>query len=451
MKCLLRAGLVLGFLCGVLPVAGAAAHERGGRDAGARARAQALVRQMTLDERISLVHGTGFITGNGFTGFTPAIPRLGIPAFYLADGPNGVGNGAHGVTAFPAAINNASSWDTRLLRRYGATLGAEQAGKGNDVALAPTMNILRVPGWGRSFETFSEDPELSGDIGAAEITGIQGQGVIADAKHFAANNQETDRLTVNAVVPERALREIYTRQFEKAVEDGGVRSLMCAYNQVNGDYACQNRHLLTDILKRGFGFDGFVVSDWFANHSTVQSANAGLDLEMPGGSTIFGQPAPVPESFGEALKTAVQNGQVPEARLNDMVRRILTARIAQGQLDRTATGSHDAVVTSEEHQDFAEQLSEQGTVLLKNAGGALPIDDRKTGSVAVIGAAAQAAPIYTGGGSATVVPSDTVTPLQGIRARAGGDVDVTYAQGTAGAAEPPVIDTATLAPASGTG
>jgi beta-glucosidase len=443
------AGVALALICSALPAAGAAAQPGGGGDPASRARA--LVGRMTLDEKISQVHGTGFITGNGYTGFTPAIPRLGIPAFYLADGPNGVGNGATGVTAFPAAINNASTWDTRLLRRYGATLGAEHAGKGNDVALAPTMNILRVPGWGRSFETFSEDPELSGDIGAAEIRGIQGQGVIADAKHFAANNQETDRLTVNAVVPERALREIYTRQFEKAVEDGRVWSLMCAYNQVNGDYACQNRHLLTDILKRGWAFDGFVVSDWFANHSTVQSANAGLDLEMPGGNTIFGQPAPVPESFGAALKAAVQNRQVPESRLNDMVRRILTARIAEGQLDRTTTGSHDAVVTSEEHQDFAEQLSEQGTVLLKNAGGALPIDDREDGSVAVIGAAAQAAPIYTGGGSATVVPSGTVTPLEGIRARAGDDVDVTYAQGTAGAAEPPVIDTATLTPASGSG
>src|SRR4051794_1351847 len=387
-------------VCGLMP-AGASAwhgdgHGGGGDPAGARA--QALVRQMTLDEKISQVHGTGFITGNGYTGFTPAIARLGIPPFYLADGPNGVGNGATGVTAFPAAINNASTWDTRLLGRYGATLGAEHAGKGNDVALAPTMNILRVPGWGRSFETFSEDPELSGDIGAAEIRGIQGQGVIADAKHFAANNQETDRLSVNAVVPERALREIYTRQFEKAVEDGGVRSLMCAYNQVNGDYACQNRHLLTDILKRGWDFDGFVVSDWFANHSTVQSANAGLDLEMPGGNTIFGQPAPVPESFGAALKAAVQNGQVPEARLDDMVSRILAARIAEGQLDRHASGSHTAVVTTRAHQDFAARLSAQGTVLLKNAGGALPIGDAHGGSVAVVGAAAQDAPIYTGGG-----------------------------------------------------
>jgi beta-glucosidase len=469
----LRAALTCALLCGSLPAAaeaGVSGHGQGhaygtGNTSGhghgygnghghaptPAERAQALVQQMTLDEEISLVHGTGFITGNGYTGFTPAIARLGIPAFYLADGPNGVGNGARGVTAFPAAINNAASWDTSLLNQYGQVLGAEHAGKGNDVALAPTMNIVRVPGWGRAFETFSEDPELAGDVGAAEIRGIQSQGVIADAKHFAANNQETDRQTVNAVVPERALREIYTAQFAKAVQDGGVLSVMCAYNQVNGAYACENPHLLTDILKRDLGFGGFVVSDWFANHSTVAAANAGLDLEMPGGNTIFGLPSPFPERFGADLKAAVQNGQVPKARLDDMVRRILAARIAEGQLDRTTTGSHDAVVTTPEHQQFATQLSEQGTVLLKDARGALPIDSQRVHSLAVIGAAAQNAPIYTGGGSATVNPSGTVTPLAGITARAGQNVNVTYAPGTAGTAEPPLIATARLTPASGTG
>src|SRR3954449_13016314 len=251
-----RGAVVLATICGagLAALAGpaAASVEPNAQDglASAQHRAQGLVAQMTLDEKIGMVHGSGFITGNGYTGFTPGIPRLGISPFYLADGPNGVGNGAHGVTAFPAAINGAATWDSALMTRYGAALGGEHAGKGNDVALAPTMNILRVPGWGRAFESYSEDPELAGEIGAAEIRGIQSQGVIADAKHYAVNNQETDRLTVNAVVPERALREIYTRQFEKAVDDGGVWSLMCAYNKVNGDYACQNRHLLTDILKR---------------------------------------------------------------------------------------------------------------------------------------------------------------------------------------------------------
>ena len=174
--------MLLALVTGGLPAV-AAAHDG---DPGRRA--AALVRQMTLDEKISLVHGTGFITGNGYTGFTPAIPRLGIPAFYLADGPNGVGNGAKGVTAFPAAINNAASWDTRLLRRYGTVLGAEHAGKGNDVALAPTMNILRVPGWGRAFETFSEEPELAGDVAAAEIRGIQSAG--RDRRRQALRGQQ---------------------------------------------------------------------------------------------------------------------------------------------------------------------------------------------------------------------------------------------------------------------
>src|SRR4051812_23799361 len=395
MRALVRAGVVL-----ALAAVPAQAAAQGGSPA---ARARTLVGQMTLDEKISQLHGTGFITGNGYTGFTPAIARLGIPAFYLADGPNGVGNGAKGVTAFPAAMSNASTWDTPLLRRYGTALGEEQGGKGNDVALAPTMNIVRVPGWGRAFETFSEDPELAGDLAAAEIRGIQSRGVIADAKHFAANNQETDRLTVNARVGERALREIYTAQFAKAVQDGGVRSVMCAYNQVNGAYACQNRHLLAGILKGDFGFGGFVVSDWFANHSSAPSANGGLDLEMPGGNTISGNPAPVPERFGEELKAAVQNGQVPLSRLNNMVRRILSARIAEGQFDRTSTGSHDAVVTSPAHQRFAAQLSEQGTVLLKNARGVLPI--KGVHSLAVIGAAGQSNPIYTGGGAPPGVPA----------------------------------------------
>src|SRR3954471_4893508 len=213
---MVRRGVVsatlLALVMGGLPAVAAAQDGDPGR------RAAALVRQMTLDEKISQLHGTGFITGNGYTGFTPAIARLGVPAFYLADGPNGVGNGAKGVTAFPAAMSNASTWDTPLLRRYGTALGEEQGGKGNDVALAPTMNIVRVPGWGRAFETFSEDPELAGDLAAAEIRGIQSRGVIADAKHFAVNNQETDRNTVDAVVGERALREIYTYQFEKAVK-----------------------------------------------------------------------------------------------------------------------------------------------------------------------------------------------------------------------------------------
>src|SRR4051812_20713481 len=431
-----RGAVVLATICGsgLAALAGPAAASVGpnAQDglAGAQRRAQGLVAQMTLDEKIGMVHGSGFITGNGYTGFTPGIPRLGISPFYLADGPNGVGNGAHGVTAFPAAINGAATWDSALMTRYGAALGGEHAGKGNDVALAPTMNILRVPGWGRAFESYSEDPELAGDIGAAEIRGIQSQGVIADAKHYAVNNQETDRDTVSAAVGEKALREIYARQFEKAVKEGGALSTMCAYNRVGGTYACENSHLLSDILKGDWGFRGFVVSDWWATHSTAPSANAGLDLEMPGGNGPIGGP----ERLGQALKDAVLAGQVPVSRLDDMVRRILTARIAAGQLDRASTGSHDAVVTSAAHQQFARELSEQGTVLLKNDRSALPLEAVR--ALAVIGADAQDAPIYTGGGAAHVIPSATTTPLDGIRARAGGKGKVAYANGTTRTAAP---------------
>ena len=419
--------------------------------AAAHQRAAALVAQMTLEEKVSQVHGTGFITGNGYTGFTPAVPRLGIPRFYLADGPNGVGNGAQGVTAFPAAISNASTWDSALLRRYGQVLGTEHLGKGNDVALAPTINILRVPGWGRSFETLSEDPVLTGELAAAEVQGLQSTGVIADVKHYAVNNQESDRDTVDARVDERTLREVYTRQFEQAITEGGALSAMCAYNRVNGAYACENEHLLTDVLKHDWRFQGFVVSDWFATHSTAPAANAGLDLEMPGGTgPLFPGGLDLPEYLGQRLEAAVEAGQVPVARLDDMVTRILTARIAVGELDRGDVESHDAVVTTDQHQAFARDLSAQGTVLLKNTGDVLPLR-AGTSSIAVVGAAAQDQAIYTGGGSASVVPSATTTPLDGIRARAGSDVTVTYAPGTSGTAPLPTVPGALLAPAQGGG
>src|SRR3954452_24122843 len=204
------------------------------RYAASTRRARDLVKQMTLDEKIQLVHGTGFVRNAGFAGHVAGIPRLGIPDLLLADGPNGVGNGATGVTAFPAAINASATWDTSLEHRYGVALGEEQAGKGNNVALAPTINILRVPEWGRSFETFSEDPFLTAAMATAEITGIQRRGVIADAKHFAANNQETDRAFNDMEVGERVLREIYLPAFEAAVTRAGVLSAMCAYNRVNG-------------------------------------------------------------------------------------------------------------------------------------------------------------------------------------------------------------------------
>ena len=430
----------------VLPASAAGTSNAQDRYRAARQRASLLVKRMTPEEKLQLVHGTGFVTNAGYAGHVTGIPRLGIPDLFLADGPNGVGNGAAGVTAFPAAINASASWDTRLERRYGEALGQEQAGKGNNVALAPTINIMRVPAWGRSFETFSEDPFLTAEMATAEITGVQSRGVIADAKHLAANNQETDRAFDDMEVGERPLREIYLPAFEAAVKRAGVLSAMCAYNRIRGPYACQNEQLMSQILKTGWGFRGFAVSDWAATHSSASSANAGLDLEMP-----YGPMPDYPQFFGAPLTADVQAGRVQMARLNDMVTRILTAMTAVGLLDHPRAGDGSKVVTTLAHRQLARQMSEQGTVLLKNRGGVLPLTRRKVSSLAVIGATAQSAPIYTGGGSASVVPSATTTPLDGIKARAG-SIKVTYAPGTAGTPALPDLPTNLLtAPGSGNG
>ena len=357
---------------------------------------------MTLEEKVQFAHGIGFVRNAGFAGRVAGIPRLGIPDLVLADGPNGVGNGATGVTAFPASISTAATWDTAAVRRYGDAIGREQAGKGNNVALAPTMNIVRVPQWGRAFESFSEDPRLTADLATAEIRGIQAQGVIADAKHFAANNQETDRAFNDMAVRERVLREIYLPAFESAVKRAGVLSAMCAYNRVNGRYACQNDTLMTRLLKREWGFRGFVVSDWAATHSSARSARAGLDLEMP-----FGPSPDYPQFFGPSLLADVQSRRVTEARLDDMVTRTLTAMIAVGILDRGVTGDQGQTVTTPAHQRLARTLSEEGSV----------------------------------------IPSRTTTPLDGIaaRARARG-IRVTYAPGTKGTPALPDIPSEQLAP-----
>ena len=393
-------------------------------------RAQRLLVQMTLDEKITMLHGDGFAFNAGYAGHVPANTQLGIPDLYLSDGPNGVGNGSTGVTAFPAAVNGAATWDTDLMRRYGSAYGDEQSAKGHNIALAPTINILRTPKWGRAAETFGEDPYLTGRIAAAETAGTQGRHVIATPKHFAANNQELFRSGIDVRVSERALREIYFPGFEAAVRDGGAGAVMCAYPRINGTYACENPGTL-GTLKTDLGFDGLVMSDWGATHSTVGSANAGLDLEMPGG-TLLG-----PEYFGTALKAAVLAGQVTMATIDDKVRRILTSMFRIGLFDHPPTGGKDTTASTPAHRDLARDLSAQGTVLLKNDRGVLPLNAR---SLAVIGDdAGQNAQIGMGG-SAAVNPTGTVsTPIDGITARAGAAVKVTYARGTLGTKPLPVL------------
>jgi beta-glucosidase len=410
------------------------------------ARAAALLAEMTLDEKIATVHGPGFQLNAGFAGTIPGNQRLGIPSLRLADGPNGVGNGATGVTAFPAAVLLAASWDPELAERYGQALAREQAGKGNQVALAPTVNIVRVPHWGRAFETLGEDPYLAGRIAVAEIDGIESQGVLATVKHYAANNQETLRMSIDARVSPRALRTIYLPAFEAAVREAAVGSVMCSYNRVNGVYGCEHPWLLTEVLRKEWGYEGFVMSDWFATHSTEAAAKAGLDLEMPGGANAFGR---FPEYFGDALKKAVADGTVPAAVLDEKVTRILTAMFRAGIFDRPAVGSPDAVVIRPEHQQLARAIVEQGAVLLKNAGGVLPFTG--VASVALIGDAAGERAKITGGGSADVKSSRVRLATAGIADRAGASVKVTTARGTLGTAALPAIPAESLTPPSGQG
>jgi beta-glucosidase len=271
--------------------------------------------------------------------------------------------------------------------------------------------------------------------------------VIATTKHFAGNNQETYRLginpddnNVNEYISQRALNEIYYPGFKAAVQQGGTGAVMCAYNQVDGEYSCQNGDLLASALKAAWNFDGFVVSDWFdATKNTVQAANAGLDMEMPLGT-----------HFGDPLKQAIADGQVPLSRLNDMVRRILTAEIKVGLFDHPVANPPLANVSTPAHRQLAAEIAEQGSVLLKNDRGVLPFGGG-VHSVAVIGYDAGDHFQFTEGGSGAVIPSELVSPLQGITARAGPAVKVTYAQGTLGDVTLPALPGSALAPSAGTG
>src|SRR6195952_3279269 len=412
-------------------------------------RAALLVGQMTLDEKINMVHGAGYplpLNSAGYAGVVPANTRLGIPALYLADSPVGVGNGSTGVTQWPDSANLASTWDNALARSYGVAYGAEQAGKGHNIALSPTVNILRLPLWGRAPETFSEDPYLTGQTAASEIRGIQSQHVIATVKHFVANNQEVLRSSINTNVSQRALNEIYEPAFRTAVEQGDVGAVMCSYNRINGTYACQNGELLTDTLRDAWRFDGMVMSDWGALHDTVQAAKAGLDLEMPG-TADDAHPTFIDQLFGSffntKLKAAVVAGSVSTATLNGMVSHILTAMFRIGLFDHplaSPASVKNVDVSTKAHLALATQLAESGAVLLKNPSATLPLNPRTVHSLAVIGDAAQH-PVTAAGGSAVVTASaPATTPLAGITTRAPqAGIAVTHSQGTLGLAALPAV------------
>jgi beta-glucosidase len=402
-------------------------------------RAEMVLGAMSLSQKVSMTYQqVPIATHFGAAGYIAGIPSLCIPDLVFNDAGQGVGDAQTQTTAFPAPIAQSSSWDPALQYAFGQALGQEAWQKGIDVQLAPGIETDRIPMNGRNWEYMSEDPYLAGQAGAAIVRGVQSEHVIVTLKHFIANSQETDRGTGSATdssdLDERTLEEMYAPQYDVAIKQGGAMGVMCSYNRINGTYSCQNPRTLGGILERQFGFQGFVVSDWGATHSTVASAKAGLDIEMnltPG------------TYFGPALGTAVQSGQVPIATLNGMVLRILRAMFTVGVFDHppaSQPGAFAADVSTPAHVALARQISEEGTVLLKNADGVLPLSGRDK-TIALIGT--DAGPVgdeieYNGQGSGHVpeigdgtVP--VVSPLVAMtqRASSAGDT-VLYADGTAG-------------------
>src|SRR5919108_5739960 len=364
-------------------------------------RAREIVSRMTLEEKISQLHGFRDATHNRIV---LGIPRLGIPDFRITNGPAGAGPGGAGqkkpATALPAPIALASTWDRDLAREYGIVAGSESRDLGNDLLEAPTINIMRVPQNGRTFEGYGEDPFLTGQLAVAFVEGVQSQGILANVKHYVANNQETDRNVIDEKIGERALREIYLPAFEDAINRGHSASVMCAYPRVNGAYNCENAPLLDTILKKEWGFAGFVTSDFGAVHSTVESAMAGLDLEMP-----------TSKYFGEQLKAAVESGKVPVSVIDDKLIRRFRAMIEFGLFDHPPTPKPLPV---REHGAIALRIAEDGIVLLKNSGGILPLKGSQLKRIVLLGLAKAST---GGGGSSHVAPLYTVDPLDGMRSR----------------------------------
>ena len=399
-------------------------------------RTKLLLAEMTLVEKLSLMGGdepTGVLSGNPATGTSNGVPRVGIPTVYFSDGPVGPREGR--ATAMPGPLALASTFDPRLAFATGAAVADEVKHKGNDIVHAPTVDVVRTPLAGRTFETYGEDPLLSARMAVEWIRGAQDEGIVANVKHYAPNSQEGvlglppigsvigSRFTVDAVVDERTLREIYLPPFEAAVKRGHVGSVMCAYNRVNGTPACQSRFLLEQVLRREWGFRGFVLSDYIAGtKSTVASARNGLDLDLPFG--VLYTPA--------LLSAAVAAGQVGQATIDDRVGAILRTMFRFGLFDRAGFSEDDSAIDRRAHASVARRVERQGIVLLKNTDHVLPIDPSEVKSVAVIGEAAKA--YVRGGGSSNVAPFDFSNPLDGIRRFAGNSVAVSYEPGDSAAA-----------------
>jgi len=389
-----------------------------------------LLALMTLEEKVSMIHASSSFTSG-------AVPRLGIPEWTMSDGPHGVrkehGRGWVGsespeyfATYLPVGVSLASTWNPELGYAFGKVLGEEAKYRGKDVILGPGINIFRTPLNGRNFEYLSEDPYLVSKMVVGYIQGVQDQNVAACVKHYLANNQETDRNTVSVEMSERTLREIYLPGFAAAVKEGGVYTLMGAYNKFRGQYCTHHEYLINKVLKEELAFDGAVISDWGAVHSTIEALKFGTDVEM--GTDLSQGPIKDYGKFfmGDTVKSLVKSGVVNESLIDDKVRRILrimyrTKVIGGG--DRGA-GSFN----TPEHQATALKIAEEAIVLLKNEGNLLPLNKSAVKNVAIIGANASRKQ-GGGGGSSQVNAKYEITPLQGVEKMLFENVQVTYAEG----------------------
>ena len=371
-------------------------------------RADSILAQMTLEEKLDYIGGTKDF-------YIRAIQRLGLPALKMSDGPLGVRTWGR-TTAYPAPISLAASWDTDLAQRVGVAMGKDARARGVHFVLAPGMNIYRAPQCGRNFEYLGEDPYLASRMAVSLINGIQSQNVIATAKHFAANNQEYGRLDTSSEVDERTLREIYLPAFEASVKEAHVGAIMDAYNLVNGVHMTENGFLNTQIVKKEWGFDGVIMSDWGATHDGIAAANGGLDLEMPSGAFMN----------ASTLVPAIQQGKVSPATIDDKVRRILRKAIEFGFLDREQTDTNVALY-NQQGRTLALEAARSGIVLLKNTNKLLPLDKKKIKTIAVIGPNAYPTPVG-GGGSSQVSAYRTSSYLDGISDYLGTNATVLFAE-----------------------
>ncbi len=366
-------------------------------------RAEMVLKEATLEEKIALLHGNGMAhvdqwqtplthLANGGAGYVEGISRLGIPPLYVSDAAYGVrssGDNGRYSTALPSNAGAASSWDPEAAFEYGALIGRELRAQGFNMSLGGGVNLAREPRNGRTFEYLGEDPILAGTLVGNLMKGVQAQHIVGDIKHYALNDQETGRNIVNVVISKRAMQESDLLAFHIGLQISDAAAVMCSYNRANGDYACENPYLLKEVLKGEWKFKGFVLSDWGGTHSTAKASAAGLDQEQP-----------MAEFFGPALKAAVEAGKVPMAEIDDHARRVLRSEFASGIVDYPVQKS---VVDAEGGLDIAQRLEEQSIVLLRNEKSILPLDAKQLRTVAVIGPHADVGMI-SGGGSAQVDP-----------------------------------------------